>query len=346
MLISVIVPVYNVEKYLRECLNSLLTQTYRELEIIMVDDGSSDASGKICDEYAQEYENFFVVHKENAGLGLARNTGLEYITGKYVTFLDSDDYLERDAIEILYRSLVGNNVDMCKGGFKKTSNKGEILFVRQYKNEVFEGERARLEFLPRMVGSRPDKKDSIEMCVCGALYAVAPITENNIRFPSERELISEDLVFNIDYMQHANGGCTISYCGYRYRWNRKSLSTQYRSNRFDTCCFFYSEMNKKLLSLNYDKMTILRLKRLFFVYLDVCISQEIPTVSGHDRRHACKQIGEMCKNKTLRDAIRSYPTEELGFRQRVFIKMVKFRMAHLLLWSKELILSRQYVKQE
>ena len=77
-------------------------------------------------------------------------------TGKYVTFLDSDDYLERDAIEILYRSLVGNNVDMCKGGFKKTSNKGEILFVRQYKNEVFEGERARLEFLPRMVGSRPD----------------------------------------------------------------------------------------------------------------------------------------------------------------------------------------------
>lgn len=114
MLISVIVPVYNVEKYLRQCLDSLLQQSYRDLEIIMVDDGSQDSSGEVCEEYACKYPHFKVVHKQNAGLGMARNTGLEHITGQYVVFVDSDDYLDEDAIEMLYRGLTENHVDMCK----------------------------------------------------------------------------------------------------------------------------------------------------------------------------------------------------------------------------------------
>ena len=81
-LISVIVPVYNVEKYLRQCLTSLVNQTYKNIEVVMVDDGSKDSSGLICDEYAINYQNFSVVHKKNAGLGMARNTGLDNIKGK------------------------------------------------------------------------------------------------------------------------------------------------------------------------------------------------------------------------------------------------------------------------
>ena len=96
MLISVIVPVYNVERYLRECLDSLINQTYNDLEVIMVDDGSKDSSGKICDEYSEKYDNFKVIHKENAGLGMARNTGFEYIKGGYVTFVDSNLYTKPD----------------------------------------------------------------------------------------------------------------------------------------------------------------------------------------------------------------------------------------------------------
>lgn len=97
-LISIIVPVYNVEKYLRHCLDSLLKQTYKNIEVIMIDDGSKDSSGQICDEYANKHENFCVIHKKNAGLGMARNTGLEYVHGEYITFLDSDDYLESAAL--------------------------------------------------------------------------------------------------------------------------------------------------------------------------------------------------------------------------------------------------------
>ena len=136
-LVSVIVPVYNVEKYLRQCLDSLLEQTYKNIEVVMVDDGSKDSSGKICDEYAKKYENFYAVHKENAGLGMARNTGFEHINGEYVTFLDSDDYLENDCIEILYNTLLKQQVDMCKGGFKRVIDSGEVISKREYQNELF-----------------------------------------------------------------------------------------------------------------------------------------------------------------------------------------------------------------
>lgn len=126
-----------------------------------------------------------------------------------------------------------------------------------------------------MIGSKPDQKDSIEMCVCGALYAVAPIKNFSVRFPSERELISEDLVFNIDYMQYANGACTVSNIGYFYRMNQNSLTTRYREDRFEACRFFYQEMKKKIEDLMYDEMVILRLRRMFFIYIRMCISQEV-----------------------------------------------------------------------
>ncbi|HFI0794571.1 TPA: glycosyltransferase family 2 protein [Streptococcus suis] len=101
-LVSVIVPVYNVEKYLVQCIDSIINQTYQNLEIILVNDGSTDNSGKICDEYAKKDSRIKVIHKENGGLSDARNKGLDFMTGEYVTLVDSDDYLEHNCIENLY----------------------------------------------------------------------------------------------------------------------------------------------------------------------------------------------------------------------------------------------------
>ena len=102
--ISVIVPVYNVEYYLKQCLDSIVNQTYRNLEIILVDDGSTDSSGDICDEYAQIDARIKVIHKENGGLSSARNAGLDVCTsgGELIAFVDSDDWLELDMFEVLY----------------------------------------------------------------------------------------------------------------------------------------------------------------------------------------------------------------------------------------------------
>lgn len=109
-LISVIVPVYNVEKYLRKCIESIINQTYKNLEIILVDDGSTDASGKICDEYACIDNRIKVLHKENGGISSARNAGLNVSSGAFITFIDSDDYIEKDAYEYFYKNKVINGI--------------------------------------------------------------------------------------------------------------------------------------------------------------------------------------------------------------------------------------------
>lgn len=111
-LISVILPIYNVEKYLEKCLKSVINQTYKNLEIILVDDGSKDNSPKICDEYAVKDKRIVVIHKSNGGLSDARNAGIEIAKGKYITLIDSDDYVEEDYVQFLYQLIKENNAEM------------------------------------------------------------------------------------------------------------------------------------------------------------------------------------------------------------------------------------------
>ncbi len=114
-LISVIVPIYNVEKYLDRCIESIVNQTYENLEIILVDDGSPDKSPKMCDEWAKKDKRIKVIHKENGGLSDARNSGIDIAKGEYLTFIDSDDYVEKDYVEFLYKNLIDNNADISMG---------------------------------------------------------------------------------------------------------------------------------------------------------------------------------------------------------------------------------------
>ena len=113
--VSIIVPVYNSEKYLQTLINSLIAQTLKEIEIIVIDDGSTDSSGKILDDYQSELEKIKVIHKQNAGVSAARNTGLEVASGEYIGFVDSDDWIEKDMYEKLYNTakLKNCNVVIC-----------------------------------------------------------------------------------------------------------------------------------------------------------------------------------------------------------------------------------------
>jgi len=118
-LISVIVPVYNVAKYLRTCLVSIQKQTYKNLEIILVDDGSTDGSQKICDEFTHTDDRFICIHKKNGGLSDARNEGIKLASGKYGILVDSDDYIHRDSVRILYKNLVETDSDLSIGNYRR-----------------------------------------------------------------------------------------------------------------------------------------------------------------------------------------------------------------------------------
>lgn len=126
-LISVIVPIYNVEKYLDKCVDSIINQTYKNLEIILVDDGSPDNCPKMCDDYAKKDSRIKVVHKENGGLSDARNAGMKVATGEYVSFIDSDDYISLDFYETLLQTMIDNDSDIV-----------ECSVVKFYENEKFD----------------------------------------------------------------------------------------------------------------------------------------------------------------------------------------------------------------
>ena len=111
-MISVIIPVYNVEKYLCECIDSVLGQTYQDYEVILVDDGSTDSSGTICDKYAETNSRIKVIHRKNGGLSEARNTGFDAANGEYIYFLDSDDYIRADALERMHEASKKTNADI------------------------------------------------------------------------------------------------------------------------------------------------------------------------------------------------------------------------------------------
>lgn len=121
-LISVIIPIYNTEPYLRHCIESVLKQTYSTFEIILVNDGSTDHCGEICDEYASDYDKIKVIHKENGGVSDARNTGLEVAKGQYITFIDSDDRVDKTYLDYLYKMLLEEHADIAVCGFIRTSN--------------------------------------------------------------------------------------------------------------------------------------------------------------------------------------------------------------------------------
>ena len=145
-LISILVPVYNVERYLARCLNSIVTQTYSNLEIILVNDGSSDRSGGICDEYAAQDSRIRVIHQANAGVATARNKALAAVSGEYFMFVDSDDFLSPDAVEVLYKRIVEDDSDMAVGKHTDLYENGDLngSFCRWMKdaivskNDIFE----------------------------------------------------------------------------------------------------------------------------------------------------------------------------------------------------------------
>ena len=133
--ISVIIPIYNVEKYLRRCLDTVINQTYKKLEIILVDDGSNDTSGNICDEYANKDERIKVIHKENGGLSDARNVGIKNSSGKYIALIDSDDFIDKKMLKILIENLKKTNADISICTFKMFYN-DKIEIIQNTKNNI------------------------------------------------------------------------------------------------------------------------------------------------------------------------------------------------------------------
>lgn len=328
--ISIIVPIYNVEKYLVKCLDSIESQVFRNFEVILVNDGSTDNSPNICDEYCEKYDHFQVIHKKNEGLGFARNTGIEKAIGEYVVFIDSDDYVDDNFLSELYNKIKDTNSDTCLGGFKRVDNYGNVKYKERYEEKVYSGRDVYSKLFPKMLGSSPEKSDSIRMSVWNAIYSIDIIKKNNIRFPSEREFISEDIVFDINYYKFSQRVVLINSLAYNYRINSESLTLKYNKSRFEKYKYLCSELAKKLTEFGFDDEAKIRLYRMYFVNVRTCILQEINSVLHPSYKEALKNISDICSDEHLRLIMKIYPVNKLGLKQKIFLNLIEKRMCRLL----------------
>ena len=169
--ITVIVPVYNVEHYLNKCLDSLINQTYKNLEIIVINDGSTDNSGKICQEYAQKDNRIIYIEKENGGQSEARNMGLDRMTGSYVTFVDSDDWVEPDYVEVLYNKLIEYQADIAVGNYYSYNEQEGIFYFHIFGDSCYEKVYDNVSIFENLYESQEMKSFSL-ISVWGKLYRV------------------------------------------------------------------------------------------------------------------------------------------------------------------------------
>ena len=326
-LITIIVPVYNVEKYINECVDSLISQTYKNIEIILIDDGSMDKSGEICDSYAASDARIKVIHKQNEGLGFARNTGLKAAQEKFVTFIDSDDKADADLVENLVNGIYEANGDTCIGGFKRISANGVIGFEERYDKAVFEGKNIYNNLFARMLGSAPDKHDAIRMSVWNVMYSMDIVRRHNIEFPSERVFISEDIIWDSEYYKYAKKAIVIDSTAYNYRITPGSLTQKYKPDMLKKICVLYNEMCNRLSG---DKTKITRLQRQFFVNLKACIKQENSSVSHKSNVEIKTAIKEIVNNCVVHTVSGEYLQVIHQRKQKMFVWAVRYKCVTLL----------------
>lgn len=257
--VSIIIPVYNDEIYIRQCLDSLINQSLKELEIIIVDDGSTNSAGAICDEYAEKDDRIKVIHKENEGSGIARNFAIKLAQGEFIGFVDSDDWVDSDYFEKMYNSAITNNADISIGEIKRYSDgKMDKCSYTIDKTIMKENSQQAINF-------------QFYPGVWDKIYRKDVVINNNIEFAEK--LLYQDVPFNFKALFYANRIVTCPNVFYYYRLNLNSVS--YKSGDvlfnifkiFDICQDFINKIDSPLLNSNFQEvLNALKIRHYYYYF--------------------------------------------------------------------------------
>lgn len=294
--ISVIVPVYNAEKYLERCIHSVINQTYDNWELLLVDDGSQDQSGNICDKYSKTDPRIIVIHQSNEGVSVARNNGIDAATGEYILFLDSDDWIENNTLYYISRK-IDDTIDFFlfdyyevteNGKYEKHffKNRTEIVFNEdaQYSKELlltaFAGHYTEYAVNRPLIGG-----------ICGKVYQRSIIVKNAIKF-TKGVSICEDMLFNICYCSLCEKIVYESIALYNYYINENSASHLMTAEKWDT---FISGMYNANLAVMIAKDQLLSengqlISEYFQLYLIQIVLWRLPKIKKKSSIHMGQQF--------------------------------------------------------
>lgn len=327
-LVTIVLPIYNVEKYLDRCINSIVNQTYKRLEIILVDDGSTDKSPQKCEEWAKKDERIKVIHKINAGLGCARNTGIEHAAGEYICFFDSDDYIERTTIEKVYGLINREKADIAVFGFTTVDKNGKVTekIIPNTASTIYKGEDVVMEFLPNLISWNPDTGEAtnLRMSAWSAMYSMNLIRKNLWCFVSERDIISEDVYSLLDLYQKVKTVVVIPEPFYFYCENEQSLTHSYRSDRYERIRRFYLACIYKCDQLGYGQEIKSRMVYPFISNSIAAMKMIVESDLQNDEKK--KALRDIVHDQIMQDVVHKINLRNEPITRRIFFFAIKNRM--------------------
>lgn len=264
--VSVIVPIYNAEKYIDRCIQSVLNQDYDWVELILINDGSRDGSGEICEEYASKNENIVYKYQENAGVSAARNAGINLASGEYIVFVDSDDSIKSNMLSMLVEALERTNADLCICGYDAICSTGTTT-VKAEQAEVSGKEKLAEYFAMHFC-------EAIASSVWCKLFKKSLIIQD---FNTDLSM-GEDLLFSLEYIKHINKIAVISEALYNYdKTNESSITRDYKTDYYEQNLYVFNQWREWIHESEYvnDRNIHLRIVRAFLRYIFTISSGKI-----------------------------------------------------------------------
>ena len=297
-LVSVIVPVYKVEYVVKNCIESILNQIFTDFELILVDDGSPDNSGKICDEYAKKDDRVIVIHKENGGVSSARNVGIDRAKGKYICFVDSDDYVSKDYLKTLIEIKEKyNDVDNIWCYFKTVDKYSDEMDCKEVSPET-----NLKKYTVKDIMTLHEKwLDAGPVC---KLYISDIIKENNLKFDDSLSL-GEDLIFNFVYLDYTNKNIIVinKELYFYLQNNENSLSKKYYQDMFEIYKKINSVMYQYLNKWNCDKSQFGKYYNSCFFKYEVVLKNTFSNQNNVSNKEKIKINNKILKSKEFTVAI-------------------------------------------
>ncbi len=332
MTVSVIVPVYNVEKYLPRCVESVLAQTMKDFELILVDDGSPDGCPQLCDAYARQDGRVRVVHKPNGGLASARNAGLDVAEGTYILFVDSDDWIDPETLEQLVRVAETYGTDFVRfrpmyAGWpgKEDGSLCDFGTERGMREGLYERAQIRAEILPQLFAT-PELTLGVIVSACRSLYRHAFLRENGLRFDddvrySEDTIFSARLVMATERFYYLDGP---RY--YHYFFNPGSITRSFRADRWLDHKRLIGKFEQAFANrTDYDFTDQLWLQKIFCIVSALGQRDTLPDL--RQRRAYCKEI---CEDDVTVRAMRHCGLVRGSRRMRLYLCLIRWKQSRLI----------------
>ena len=321
--VSIIIPVYNAEKYIEECIHTLLNQTLKECEFIFINDGSKDKSREIIEKYIDTDKRIRIINQQNQGVSTARNNGLDIAKGKYIGFVDADDYIEFDMYEKLYNKAIEDNCDIVLSDWKNEID-GEFISMNYDfpKNTVLDSEFINENIIPYFLES-----DTLNTA-CNKLYKNKIIKENKIKFPKDVAL-GEDGIFNMRVFSKVNTMKYIDYIGYYYREVEGSATRNIlNKDYFKRALEVYKTDIRTICDIDIDYKTEHRLKSIKLISSVISYIFIYLTSTNLNLRTRYIYVNNMIKNKDVQTALLTYigeRYEQIGKYEKFIVKMIKHK---------------------